>query len=840
MNENSPENRLFTHFRFFSLCSICLVFGLVGLHRAGLRGKPPFQVADNHNCAVITHIYDSVVSHNIGISTGDCVSSVNSIPIANASQFNHQFERYRFGETISFSVTRNNSVRRYSTVLEPYYDPGFLLLSLFLGLTYWVVGVFIGLRKLSDTPALYFAWASMAIGTAILMIWPGYPYGGTFFGYIIPIVHFSLYALAPVFTVSFCLLYPSWNPAVVKKPDILKIITAPGILFSVVLIGTYFVSIGSENPTIQRIHTVVYIPFRIYFIVYLLAGISELLFSIRRSDNKQDRYRITWILLGLFLGSSPFLFLWSLPQAFGFTPLVSETHSAIFLAITPLFFAYSIIRYRVLDIDVVISRGTVYLFLTMIIVLIYLVLVGLIGGFIQGLSPQLGTPWAIICTLFVAILFSPLKKHVRLFVDKAFYRIRYTYRLVIEDFNEALSHCRHADEITSLLLEKVHDAVPVTSGAVITQSQEGEPLVAASMGFTPIETHRLSDSPIFMSDHLKSGATVFLNPDKSRFVEEPIIVSDESLRSAGIEVLIPGIEYDYARNILALGEKRSGLQFSDEDIGLLTHMVQEATDTMERLRLQEMIAIERTARERLAEINRLKSDFIGHVSHELRTPLTSIRWATKNLLDGIPEKPTKAIHDYLTGMYKSSIHLGRMIDNLLEVTRLEAGKMPLKKQQLALGSEVDSCISRLKPIAEQKDMNITSRVHSGIRVFADSDALQTVLGNLIDNAIKYAPPSTNIEIAAILDETDHIVISIKDQGPGIPVEQQKSIFQRFVRVECERTMKEKGIGLGLHIVKELVTMHEGDIRVLNNPDGGCVFSVTFSGSIDNDDSDAQA
>lgn len=834
MISHRGHNRSPKRVLIFILWCLCLFAGLVGLHRAGLRGEAPFEIAERGGILTINRASDFGSLDSTGPHPGDRIVSLKDKPVTTLRRLMRILEELRYGETFSLTIERAGVARTYSIVADAYYTPGFLILSLLLGLVYWIVGVFIGLKRPDDKSAVLFSWGSIAIGTTLLMIRPEIPYDGDILGSAISIMYFILYPIIPVTILSFCLMYPTPNPLISRHPVILRILGFTGFAFSLSLAGTFFASIRDPGDQVLTAFTTIYTLFRIFFIIYLVTGIVELLISIRRAKSGQDRFKVEWILLGIFCGSFPFLFLWNLPQVLGETPVIPEYVAVAFLVLTPLFFAYSIVKYRVLDVDIVISRGTVYLFLTTIIVLLYLVLVGVLGGYIQSFSPDLGTPWAIICTLFVAILFTPLKERVHRFVDKSFYRIRYIYRLVIEDFSKKISRCKDEQEIAGILLETIKDVIPTERALVILYIHDGEPAAIGSDAVEDNDLDVLLNSHSIESENLKNGSAIFTGFDTPQLVEKPNMEFDSNVNDVGIVLLVPGIEDRNLRTVLALGPKRSNMAFTEEDLGLLSRMVQSATDAIERLRLHESIVMERTARERLSELNRLKSEFIGHVSHELRTPLTSIRWATKNLLDGIPEKPTERILDYLSGIYESSSHLGRMIDNLLDVTRFEAGKMPLKKQRLVLSSEVDSCLSRLKPIAEHKDMDIRCCIPPGLWVYADFDALQTMMGNLIDNSMKYAPASSKIEIDAHIDPPDHIVFSVADQGPGIPPDLQESIFQKFVRVECDRTMKEKGIGLGLHIVKELVGMHNGHITVQNIPDGGCIFTITLTGGIDED------
>ena len=234
-----------------------------------------------------------------------------------------------------------------------------------------------------------------------------------------------------------------------------------------------------------------------------------------------------------------------------------------------------------------------------------------------------------------------------------------------------------------------------------------------------------------------------------------------------IELVIPAVLQDKLSGFLLLGEKLSGKRYSEEDLDLLIPLIEEAFIAIERLRLQESVIVERTEKEKLEELNNLKSEFIGHVSHELRTPLTSISLSIENLLEGIPERPKPAVMDYLKRIQESSEHLRRMIENLLDITRIEAGKIKMDRERLPLDEEINRSIEVIQPLAGKKDCTITFDNSDGAIVIADRGWLQVILTNLLDNAVKYSHEGTSIQVSVDAYELDAVAVHITDQGSGI-------------------------------------------------------------------------
>ena len=280
----------------------------------------------------------------------------------------------------------------------------------------------------------------------------------------------------------------------------------------------------------------------------------------------------------------------------------------------------------------------------------------------------------------------------------------------------------------------------------------------------------------------------------------------------------------------------SGIRYSVEDIELLTSIVNQGLIALERFKTQETMILERAEKEKLKELSDLKSEFISHVSHELRTPLTSIQWSLENLLDGIPEKPSPKITEYLEGIYDSGQHLGRMIENLLDVSRIERGRIEIFPERINIQEEINRVLEILKPLADKKNIRFKTTLQESLWVRADRDRLRDILTNILDNAIKYSNEGDEVEIkietkidTKNLKEKgkEMVSISVIDHGPGIPKEKQEAIFERFERIRTDKAVREKGLGLGLHIVKKLVELQGGRIWVESEVGKGSLFTFTL-------------
>ncbi|HEY1463945.1 MAG TPA: ATP-binding protein [Terriglobales bacterium] len=246
-------------------------------------------------------------------------------------------------------------------------------------------------------------------------------------------------------------------------------------------------------------------------------------------------------------------------------------------------------------------------------------------------------------------------------------------------------------------------------------------------------------------------------------------------------------------------------------------------------------AIERQALLTSLDISRrqqleFKNQFLSHVSHELRTPLTCIHQFVTLMLDGLtgPLGPQQAEH--LDTVLRSTNQLRSMIGDLLEATRAESGKIRIEPQCVAIGEVIHQSLAMLRASAQNKQVGLETGVDTRIPlVFADADRVLQVLTNLMDNAIKFTPPDGSVMVKGFLVEADpeFVYISVADTGRGIMPEAKNMIFERLYQDPDSIDDSRKGLGLGLYIAREIVSLHGGRIWVESEPGHGSVFTFTL-------------
>ena len=233
------------------------------------------------------------------------------------------------------------------------------------------------------------------------------------------------------------------------------------------------------------------------------------------------------------------------------------------------------------------------------------------------------------------------------------------------------------------------------------------------------------------------------------------------------------------------------------------------------------------ANEKLRELDRLKSSFVSMVSHELRTPMTSIKGYVDNLLDGVAgplnEKPTY----YLKRVQHNVERLTRMINDLLDLSRIEAGAVQLQLGSVSIPELLNDVVEGFQTIATEKSVSVKAHSMSGLPLIqGDRDKLYQVLNNLIQNAIKFTPRGGTILVEGRAGPPGYVQICVSDTGCGIGPEELPRVFERFYRGESV-PIENRGAGLGLAITKNLIELHKGRIWVESTSGEGSRFLFTL-------------
>jgi len=227
---------------------------------------------------------------------------------------------------------------------------------------------------------------------------------------------------------------------------------------------------------------------------------------------------------------------------------------------------------------------------------------------------------------------------------------------------------------------------------------------------------------------------------------------------------------------------------------------------------------------RVQSSSRAQRDFVANVSHELKTPLTSIQGFAQAILDGTAED-RHTIEHAAQVIFDESDRVHRLVEDLLDLARLDAGQVEFKREAVMLAELVQSVMDRLELRAREDKVELLNQLPALPIVIGDGDRLAQVFTNLIDNAITHSPEGGKVTLGADVDN-GWISIHVDDQGAGIPAEELTRIFKRFYQLEKSRTAgKKRGAGLGLAISREIVQLHGGRLVAQSSPGQGSRFTV---------------
>ncbi|HWC72100.1 MAG TPA: ATP-binding protein [Actinomycetota bacterium] len=230
-------------------------------------------------------------------------------------------------------------------------------------------------------------------------------------------------------------------------------------------------------------------------------------------------------------------------------------------------------------------------------------------------------------------------------------------------------------------------------------------------------------------------------------------------------------------------------------------------------------AFNRMSRE-LETLETSRRDLVANVSHELKTPITAIRAHLENLLDGVEEPDNET----LQVMLAQSERLGRLVEQLLDLSKLESGDVPLRREQVALAPLVAQVMSEIQVASADRDVEVSSALPDDLPpIEADAERVHQVIFNLVDNAVRFTPEGGEVRIEA-QRHNGAVEVRVADTGVGIPAEALPRLFERFYRVDAARARGDGGTGIGLAIARSVVEAHGGTIRAESEPGHGSTFS----------------
>ena len=790
-----------------SLLIVCLLY----LPELLAAAREPFEALSIDGRVQVVQILDQQGAGSV--IRGDRIARWNNEPVEAAGDLAFLRSYVLPGDTVVLSLEGG---REASITCIRAYDRAYLLIVLTVGIITWGLGVFVLLARPRELAAGSLHWSLVCMGASTIMTW-GHVVPGGFFPYLARGVFLVVYLGVPSLFLFFTSIFPRPKPG----PLWLKSAAAflPVSILLVVLAAALFGAMHEHSLPLFRTFQRWFAVFHVVLILYVAAGLLSIIDSYRRAETRGERKKIEWILWGLALGPTPFLFLVVLPELYNHQDIIPEEISIIFFLLIPVSFAISFVKYHVLDIEVVIKRTTVYAVVLGVVIALYALVVGSVSAIVGGFVPQSAAAAAV----GIAILFEPVRKRVQQLVDRRFFRVQYDFRQTGRRIMEAIEAAVDEAHLGEIVVRRMDEAIPVERIALVA-AETGEPGMRvlgergwerpAAIGANPCRcTEMHTNLPAVVDRVIEAGVT------------HAAIPGELCARLKIVAVFPMADENQKVLGCIALGAKRSAARFTAEDVDLLMQVAAESGLALQRIRLQSQLLLERVAARRLEELNQMKSDFVSYVSHELRTPLTSIKMFTE-MLRSRRLRLGRTAREYVSVIEGESERLSRMVTTILDSARIEQG---VKEYRLAPGDLREHARRALEAMAFQLKQNgFTVRLivpRRSLAVLADPDAIVQAVVNLVANAIKYSGREKRLTVK--LSRRDGAVTcAVRDRGRGIPSDALPHLFERFYRVpEVRRDVQ--GVGLGLPLVKHIMVAHRGRVEVESVVGKGSTFTLVF-------------
>jgi len=508
--------------------------------------------------------------------------------------------------------------------------------------------------------------------------------------------------------------------------------------------------------------------------------------------------------------------------------------------------SYAILRYRLMDIRLVVKRSTIFSLIVIVITAVYAMAAFLIGwitfGGVYTFKTQVIT--GLVVALLVAIGFRPLYEWIRRTTDSFLFTGEYKPQELMANISDVVSRTLDLDvvidtlkeEITGALRIKRMEIIILENGGPIKGKYEAAPnpdidLSVAKGNFLMTSKRKKSLEKI-VRYFGKRREVLVLEELKRKYAEgvgldkkSSLIDEIEEFRAA---LVVPLLIKKKLVGLFLLREKRSGDMFTNEDIKTLETIAAQAGIAIENARLYEEMRdfsktlqkeVNRQTKElrdaniRLQQLDKAKSEFISLASHQLRTPLTIIKGYISMMLEGTWGQIVGKQREQLDKVYSSNERLVRLVEDLLTVSRIESGRLEFNWQLVSLEEMIDSVIKEFSQVAADKKLYLKFIPPKKVlpKVKMDSLKIRQVVQNLVDNALHYTKKGG--AAISLEQKRGKVVFSIKDTGIGILPKEQVTLFEKFSRGREIGKMHTEGVGLGLYLSAKMIEAHHGRIWV---------------------------
>jgi len=562
------------------------------------------------------------------------------------------------------------------------------------------------------------------------------------------------------------------------------------------------------------------------------------------SDARKNQFKFFFIAftLAYFTGSLDYL------PIFG---LDLYPYGNFGIVLYPIIMTYAIGKYRVMDIQTVVHKTALWIGTSSLIILPIL-----LGAY--WVRPSLTSLSDIHFTALIAALSSIIVVYIKTVqprIDHFFQRRKYDMQKILQGLVRELAALKDLDSLISKMAHTIQEVLYVSKISVVLWDRKEQrfKIVKGEMkeGEDPITPDFPFLSWMKEQDRVIEFDEIELDPK----YESMRSLAQSYFKKFDAKIALPLIHDGKLIGLVNLGEKDNLKAFSGMDLDFLSNLRAEASIALSNSLLYDDVSkmseelrrwageLERKVDERtrelaeskhqleesyqkLQELDQIKSKFFANISHELRTPITLILAPTEMMLNRNLGKLTKDQEKYLTIMQTNSLRLLKLINNLLDLAKIDAGKMELYYNRADFSTYVSGVVFSVSPMAEKKSLALRFTSDEGIpEFFFDADKIEKVILNLVFNALKFTERG-EIAVSCTYQE-NQVLVKVSDTGIGIPKEHMPKLFSRFSQADSSSSRRYEGTGIGLALAKELVELHHGKIWAESEEGRGTTFFFTI-------------
>ncbi len=707
----------------------------------------------------------------------------------------------------------------------------YLLILVLSGITMTILGGLVYLRNPKSAMSRYFLLLCLSIVTWIVTNFIIYSSGTTSLSVILaahiaPAAAFNILFWLLLFSACFGKKHPQKQTFVVA----VAALWLPGTIFSAS--SLVFASLTREASIVSINSGVGYMPYLLLLVGMLAAALWQLI-AAKKTSTSLERTQIDFILFGATITFGIAIL------NNGITPLLVPSWQGVRL--TPLLalvlvssITYAIVRHRLFDIRLVVARTVAYSLLVAILIVAYtLVVFAFSTLFFDGQFQSSQILIYACLAIFVSITFQPLKEILIKATDQIFYRAQYDSNQLLSRLTHLMASTLKLEDLTQKSLQELLRTMHISRGAFVVV--KGDQL-------TPVATYGFDDRSGLQSQQLYRFAQV-----------KKVLVYDEEndkdikqiLHKMKLTIVVPLLASDELQGLLLLGEKLSGDLYQDKDMRLLEILGPELAVTLDNARSYQQISefnvtleheVKKATKDlqvandklsknnqKLRQLDELKDEFISVTSHELRTPLTSIKGYLWMAMHG--KKRDAKFVDYMSRAYVSTERLITMVNDTLDVSRIESGRVELSIEPTNLNRLAQDVVDDLQERAVQQNQQLTLKKTRALPlVDCDPTKIYQVLTNLVGNALKFTPPGGKIKVD-FTHRGSQVIVRVLDNGPGISRTDQEKLFQKFSRLESSTSIP--GTGLGLYLCLQIIKLSKGKIWIESQEGRGASFLFTL-------------